>query len=141
MPAVQRSWVPALEAAAGTGLGVLLISAAGSLHWLASYPSVVAILILLVGYGYYATRHLLPIVYGTAEILIGMMIIVAAMQGAPAGVPNEPDFWGLVGKFAGGIFLIGKGFEDWARSRFVAAHDQVRWILECRWGGSGTRRS
>jgi hypothetical protein len=144
MPAMQnrpKTCVPALEAIAGTVLAIVLISAALSLHWLAAYSSVAITLALLCCYGLYAIRHLRPLAYGTAEILIGAMLIVAAMQGAPAGLPNELDFWALVGKLAAGIYIIVRGLDNFAQSRFVAENDQARWLFECRWGGSGTRRS
>jgi hypothetical protein len=102
----------------------------------------VVVTILTLGFCYilYSIRYLRPLAYGMAEIVIGMWLVVAALIGAPPGVPDEPTLWAIVGKSAAGIYIIVRGLNNMSQSRFVAGNDRARWFFEGRWGGSGTRR-
>ena len=77
-----KTWVPALEAASGIVLVVLLAGAALLLRWIALLPRIAPIspyllvfVTLALAYGLYAIRLKRPMAYGTAEVSIGVLVV------------------------------------------------------------------
>jgi hypothetical protein len=135
-----------LELGGGLVLALLLVFIALNLQWIAILPRdyvwlPVFILTLVFGCILYSIRYLWPLAYGTAEIVIGLWLVLAATLGAPTGAADEQTFWTLVGKFAAGIYIFVRGMDNISQSRFVVGNGWA-WIFECRWWRwGGTRRS
>jgi hypothetical protein len=102
--------------------------------------AVAFILSLLFGYFLYSIRYLFPLWYGTAEFVIGVLLVLFAILGAPMGATDALTSQALLGKFAAGIYIVVRGLDNMSQSRFVTGNPWAC-LFKCRWGGSGTRRS
>jgi hypothetical protein len=123
----SATWAPLGEVVFGVLVWAFLVGGALSLHWIATHidPALLAILILAVAYGLYRLRKKYPIAYGTAELFIGVFVVILAA--APELVKAEAEVWALLFKFAAGIYIVVRGLDNWARSPFVT-NNEWKWI-------------
>ena len=130
---------PFWEIGLGGLLALLLAFAALHLAWLATHIGQpwLMILILALCYSFYLIRNFFRMAYGTVEILIGFVAIYGAMDRAPESA-NDGTATLLLVQMAAGIYIIIRGFDNWAQSPpFAGGAAPFRAL----WGSIRSRRA
>ena len=88
-------------------------------------------------YSLYVIRHFFRLAYGTVEIVIGLFAIFGAMGRAPQIVDDPATATLLLVQLAAGIYIIIRGFDNFAQSRPFAgggaAFRALGDLIRARW--------
>ena len=109
-----RDTKPVWEMGLGAVLAVSLAETAIHLQWIATHITgpLLVIIILVACYGLYLVGHYSRLSYGFLEILVGVFVITGTMSRNPLLV----DFRLLLVQLAAGMYVIIRGFDNFAQS-------------------------
>src|SRR5437763_159535 len=121
-------WPVYLETGMGLVLSFLLWFAARHLAWFAANFSQgsLTVLAILVCWGLYLIRQNFRFAYSLVELGIGLLAIFLAVGRAPVVVPDEPTGDLLLLQLVAGIYIVIRGFDNFAQSRFLEGNGRAR---------------
>jgi hypothetical protein len=117
------------ELGLGGTLAAMLTEAAVNLRWITMhiYGNILILEILAVSYGLYLIRHFSRLAYGTLEILVGLFVIAGTMSREPEHV--APGL--LMVQLAAGMYVIIRGFDNWAQAEpFAGGGSKIRALCD-----------